>query len=168
MEDWTSVNEIIRSDGHHTSSVFSDLSAHAAWPASHGHITLIRRPRCRARDAYSIYKTTIQMENRAQCEIRSSWDRLPLKSSACFHIYHVNLLLVKVSVGGGGGGGGVGVFGIHLQFIDFANPTIGACLNPNPIPPTIPSLHQPAAVSCRARWAVWVSTIDFRCQTHPW
>jgi hypothetical protein len=110
MEDWTSVNEIIRSDGHHTSSVFSDLSAHAAWPASHGHITLIRRPRCRARDAYSIYKTTIQMENRAQCEIRSSWDRLPLKSSACFHIYHVNLPLVKVSVGGGG----VGVLGYSV------------------------------------------------------
>ena len=141
MEDWTSVNEIIRSDGHHTSSVFSDLSAHAAWPASHGHITLIRRPRCRARDAYSIYKTTIQMENRAQCEIRSSWDRLPLKSSACFHIYHVNLLLAKVSVEGG-----VGVLGYSVFICNSWNaPT-------HPAAPPYATMQPPPTKICFAHW----------------
>jgi hypothetical protein len=150
MEDWTSVNEIIRSDGHHTSSVFSDLSAHAAWPASHGHITLIRRPRCRARDAYSIYKTTIQMENRAQCEIRSSWDRLPLKSSACFHIYHVNLLLVKVSVGGGG----VGVLGYSVftcnSLILPTQPSAPASTQTPSHPPSLPFTSLQPSVAAHA------------------
>jgi hypothetical protein len=43
-------------------------------------------------------KTTIREQNRAQCEIRSSYDRLPLKSSASCHISHLNFLVVKVTM----------------------------------------------------------------------
>ena len=50
------------------------------------------------RVAWHCTETTIRSQNRAQCEIRSSYDRLPLKSSASCHISHLNFLVVKVTM----------------------------------------------------------------------